>query len=75
MEMKCKRKYRFHRWYSVVYYDRGYQKFYVKDCLTLKEARVFIGEIGVNPDVTQIDIVKRIWSYNSYEGWIDLAKI
>lgn len=75
MEMKYKRKYKFHRWYSVIYYDRARQRFYVKERLTLKEARGFIGDIGVDPDITHIDIVRRIWSYNIHDGVIDIAKI
>ena len=75
MEIRYKRKYKFHRWYSVMYYDRGFGRIRIKDGLTLKEARVFIGEIGVDPEVTHIEIVRRVWAYNNHDGVIDLAKI
>ena len=68
------RKYRFHRYYGVVFRttDRQINR---EDYLTLKEARKRLDMLIQEDDVTDIDIVKRIVYYNRHKGSGSLEEI
>lgn len=71
-----RRKYRFRKYYAVVYHDGGAKRVYVEDGLTLKQARAFTQYLYNNRrDYLCIDIVKRVWSWRKNRGLVDLEAL
>lgn len=72
-----RRKYRYRKYYSVVYYEKDAARYYVEDYLTKKEARArvrYLFDHG-RREYTRIDIVKRVWSWEKYSGLVDLEAL
>ena len=68
------RKYKFHRWYSVTWWDNSGMGIHCRDNLTLKEARNIAGE-AYDRGALRVDIVKRMNSKNKVDGVIKLEEI
>ena len=72
-----KRKYRFRKYYAVVYYDYRDRRYRVEENMTLKEARVRARYLFNcrNCTFSCIDIIKRVWSWRKYHGVVDLEAL
>lgn len=72
-----KRKYRFRKYYAVVYYDRFAARYYVDEYLTKKEARDRVRYLFYqdNVEYSCVDIVKRVWSWRRISGLVDLEEL
>lgn len=69
------RKYKHHKYYSVIYFDRRYERWYVQDWLTLREAREYVRSLDiVKEEIVHVEIVKRVWAFNYYDGRVLLEK-
>lgn len=71
-----KRKYRFRKYYAVVYYDRHAERYYVDEYLTKREARARVHHLfNDRHEYSSIDIVKRVWSWRRHGGLVDLEAL
>ena len=72
-----KRKYRYRKYYAVVYYDRTAARYYVDEYLTKKEARARVRYLFDHDksEYSCIDIVKRVWSWRRHGGLVDLEAL
>lgn len=68
------RKYKFHKWYSVTWWDSSGMGIHCRDNLTLKEARSIAGS-AYDRGAFRVDIVKRMTSENKVDGVIKLEEI
>lgn len=70
-----KRKYRYHRYYSIHWTDAKSGIIHVWDGLTLREARGLAYGIESSGDSSHVEIIKRICGYDKLEGRLDFGKI
>ncbi len=68
------RKYKFHRWYTVMWMETKEEGKHAKDGLTLREARGLASELYAK-GAYRVDIVKRLSSQNRADGVVKLEEI
>ena len=70
------RKYKYHKYYSVIFFDRRHEQWYIKHWLTLREAREYVRTLDIVKDeITHVEIVKRMLAIDYYDGRIPLEEI
>lgn len=71
------RKYKFHKTYAVIWYNRSARRYFYKVTITKREAREYAQYLMryVDSEVTHIEIVKRLWAYNYHDGRIPLEAL
>lgn len=70
------RKYKFHKTYAVIWYDNRDLRWHYQDFLTKKEARIFAASFEVvMGEVVHVEIVKRLWAFNYYDGRVPLEAL
>ena len=70
------RKYKYHKYYSVIFFDIRYERWYIKHWLTLREARQYVMTLDIVKDeITHVEIVKRILAIDCYDGRIPLEEV
>ena len=70
------RKYKFHKTYAVIYFSREMERYYYKTFLTKREAMEFVRSLHISHDiVSDVEVVKRVWAYNTLDGRIPLEKL
>lgn len=70
------RKYKFHKTYAVIWYNRVAGRYYYKSMMTKREAKEYAASLErVIGEVTHVEIVKRLWAYNYYDGRIPLEAL
>lgn len=70
------RRYKFHKTYAVIWYDRSVERYYYKVVMTKREAKEYAASLErVIGKITHIEIVKRLWAFNYYDGRIPLEAL
>ena len=70
------RKYKFHKWYGVLWYDRAYRRWYYRPFITKKEAKAqFAYLLNNNVDATNVELVRRVSAWNYYDGRLDVEAL
>lgn len=63
------------RRYGIAYYDRGRQRFYIKEKLTIEECKEKFKNIVENmrsqDEITNIVAFESIKSFSVYDGWCE----
>ena len=72
MEKKSERR------YGIAYYDKGCQRFYIRENLTIEECkekfRNLVENIRSQDEITNIVAFESIKSFSVYDGWCDYGK-
>lgn len=70
------RKYKFHKTYAVIYYDRSFERYFYIVFLTKRGAKEYVEMLGRSEtDITRIEIVKRVWAYDHQDGRVPLETL
>ena len=70
------RKYKFHKTYAVMWFDRRDTRWHYKYFLTKKEAKALALPIEIiKEEIVCVEIVKRLLGYDYYEGRIPLEAL
>ena len=70
------RKYKFHKTYAVVYYDKSELRYHYQVFLTKREAKECVENLEMLiGKIIHVEIVKRLWAFNYYDGRIPLETL
>lgn len=70
------RKYKFHRWYSVLWYNRDHQRYYYESFMTKKEAKAkFKDLLNNHVEATHIELIRKISAWNYYDGRLNVEAL